>query len=80
MNTKSTRSLIHPADELVATMDRIYRYRMTTTSGGNLSILDKENVLWITPSRLDKGNLRREHIVSVRSDGTTDGQYKPSSE
>jgi L-fuculose-phosphate aldolase len=80
MNTKSTRSLIHPADELVATMDRIYRYRMTTTSGGNLSILDRENVLWITPSRLDKGNLRREHIVSVRSDGTTDVQYKPSSE
>jgi len=61
-------------------MDRIYHYRMTTTSGGNLSILDEENTLWITPSRLDKGNLRREHIVSVRADGSIDGQHKPSSE
>jgi L-fuculose-phosphate aldolase len=77
---KSIRSLTHPADELVAIMDRIYHYRMTTTSGGNLSILDEENTLWITPSRLDKGNLRREHIVSVRPDGSTDGQHKPSSE
>src|SRR4051812_12429139 len=29
--------LIHPRDELMRTMERIYRYRMTTTSGGNLS-------------------------------------------
>ncbi|MEZ6107276.1 MAG: class II aldolase/adducin family protein [Pirellulaceae bacterium] len=40
-------------------MDRIYRFRMTTTSGGNLSIRDGADV-WITPARVDKGNLRRE--------------------
>ena len=80
VKTKSIRSLTHPADELVAIMDRIYHYRMTTTSGGNLSIMDEENTLWITPSRLDKGNLRREHIVSIRADGSIDGQHKPSSE
>ena len=31
---------LHPADQLVMLMDRIYSYGMTTTSGGNLSILD----------------------------------------
>ena len=30
--------LLHPADQLVMIMDRIYHYGMTTTSGGNLSI------------------------------------------
>ena len=33
-----SRHLIHPRDEIVQTMQRIYGYRMTTTSGGNLSI------------------------------------------
>ncbi len=28
----------HPRDEILQAMERIYRYRMTTTSGGNLSI------------------------------------------
>ena len=41
-------SWLHPRDELVATMARIYRYRMTTTSGGNLSILDPDGSIWIT--------------------------------
>ena len=30
--------LMHPADQLVLLMDRIYHHGMTTTSGGNLSI------------------------------------------
>ena len=36
------RDLIHPRDEIMRTMERIYRYRMTTTSGGNLSIRDDD--------------------------------------
>jgi hypothetical protein len=32
---------MHPKDELLATMGRIYQYRMTTTSGGNLSIREE---------------------------------------
>ena len=31
-------NLLHPADQLVMMMNRIYHYGMTTTSGGNLSI------------------------------------------
>ena len=61
-------------------MERIYRYRMTTTSGGNLSIREPGGDVWITPARVDKGALRREDIVLVRADGTVEGVRKPSSE
>ena len=74
------RELIHPRDEIMRTMERIYRYRMTTTSGGNLSILDDDGSIWITPARLDKGNLRRDDIVRVLPDGTHEGPHRPSSE
>jgi len=75
-----TRDILHPADRLVAAMERIYSYRMTTTSGGNLSIRDEEGTIWITPARVDKGSLQREDIVAVRSDGSITGRHKPSSE
>src|SRR5947207_11355540 len=74
------RCLIHPRDEIVQTMERIYRYRMTTTSGGNLSIRDDNGDIWITPARVDKGNLTRNDIICVRADGGVEGNHKPSSE
>ena len=74
------RSFLHPREEILELMERIYRYRMTTTSGGNLSIREPNGDLWITPSRVDKGGLRREDIVRVRADGTVDGHRTPSSE
>ncbi len=70
----------HPRDEIIATMQRIYRSRMTTTSGGNLSIRDTNGDIWITPARVDKGRLKREDIVCVRADGSLDGKHPPSSE
>jgi len=54
-------------------MERIYRYCMTTTSGGNLSIREDDGTIWITPARVDKGSLRSEDIVCVRPDGTVEG-------
>jgi L-fuculose-phosphate aldolase len=74
------RDFIHPAERLVAAMERIYRYRMTTTSGGNLSIREEGGGIWITPARVDKGALRREDIVRVTTDGEVEGRHKPSSE
>jgi L-fuculose-phosphate aldolase len=71
---------LHPREELVRTMERIYRYRMTTTSGGNLSIRDDTGDIWITPSRLDKGNLRECDIACVHPDGRRTGAAAPSSE
>ena len=53
---------------------------MTTTSGGNLSIRDDAGDIWISPARVDKGNLTRNDIVCVRADGTVDGLHPPSSE
>lgn len=76
----TTRNTLHPRDEIMQTMDRIYRYRMTTTSGGNLSIRDSSGDIWISPARVDKGNLTRNDIVCVHPDGSTDGLHPPSSE
>lgn len=73
-------SLLHPRQELVETLLRIYQCKMTTTSGGNLSIRDADGHTWITPARLDKGCLRQEDIVCIRADGSTDGLHPPSSE
>jgi L-fuculose-phosphate aldolase len=71
---------LHPRDQLVAMMGRIYRYHMTTTSGGNLSVRDPDGSIWITPSRVDKGALTAADIVRVRADGTQEGRHPPSSE
>lgn len=71
---------IHPADQLVMFMQRIYDKGMTTTSGGNLSIIDDDGNIWITPAGVDKGTLSRNDIVCVKPDGTCVGPHKPSSE
>ena len=71
---------IHPADQLVMFMQRIYDKGMTTTSGGNLSIMDEDGNIWITPAGVDKGTLNRNDIVCVKEDGTIVGMHKPSSE
>ncbi len=82
MNSLPTapRSLLHPRDEIMRTMERIYRYRMTTTSGGNLSIHNPGGDIWITPARVDKGSLTRQDIIRVTPDGVVDGPHRPSSE
>ncbi len=72
--------LMHPADQLVLIMERIYSYGMTTTSGGNLSILDDNGDIWITPAGIDKGSLTRDDMVRVTPSGEIIGRHKPSSE
>ncbi|MEK4249307.1 class II aldolase/adducin family protein [Paenibacillus sp. FSL W7-1287] len=71
---------LHPSDQIVMMMERIYRYGMTTTSGGNLSIVDENGDMWITPAGVDKGELTRQDIVCVKADGTIVGKHRPSSE
>ena len=72
--------LLHPADQLVMIMQRIYQYGMTTTSGGNLSIRDDNGDVWITPSGIDKGSLTRQDMIQIKPDGTRLGPHKPSVE
>ena len=72
--------LLHPAQQIVMTMDRIYGYGMTTTSGGNLSILEENGDLWITPAGVDKGSLTPEDVMHVAPDGRVSGPHRPSVE
>ena len=53
---------------------------MTTTSGGNLSIMDENGDMWITPAAIDKGSLTPADIMCVKADGTIIGPHRPSSE
>lgn len=70
----------HPADQIVRYMKRIYDFGMTTTSGGNLSILDENGDMWISPSGIDKGTLTPADIMLVRKDGSIIGKHRPSVE
>jgi L-fuculose-phosphate aldolase len=73
-------SLLHPRDQIVTIMARIYGHDMTTTSGGNISVLDENGDMWITPARVDKGSLSPQDIVCVAPDGSVKGNHPPSSE
>lgn len=73
-------NLMHPAEQIVMLLSRVYQKGLTTTSGGNLSIKDSEGVIWITPSGIDKGSLTSADICKVLPDGTVIGKYKPSVE
>ncbi|MEM6430364.1 MAG: class II aldolase/adducin family protein [Deinococcota bacterium] len=72
--------LMHPRDQLVNVMNRIYHNGMTTLSGGNLSIKDASGDIWITPAGVDKGTLRADDIIQVRPSGEVIGPHQPSSE
>ena len=72
--------LMHPAEQIAIIIGRIYRSGMTTTSGGNVSIMDDNGDIWITPAGIDKGSLTPADIICVKPDGTVIGPHRPSSE
>ena len=59
---------------------QIYRERLTTASGGNISSKDEDNNIWISPSQIDKGFLRTEDFACVNSEGNLMNSNKPSME
>ncbi len=61
-------------------MTRIYNLHLTTPSGGNISMLDDDGILWVTPSRVDKGRLEPEDMMKIFPDGTIEGKHKPTME
>jgi len=71
---------MHPREQIVTIMRRVYGYGMTTTSGGNISILDESGDVWITPGGIDKGGLTEGDIVRMRGDTVVEGTHPPSSE
>ena len=80
MNQIIHTKLMHPRDQIVAIISRIYERSLTTTSGGNISIIDDNGDIWVTPGAVDKGSLRTSDIMLVKRDGTVVGKHKPSSE
>ena len=72
--------LMHPRDQITMIIDKIYHSGLTTTSGGNVSVIDENGDIWVTPSAIDKGSLRPSDIICVKKDGTITGRHKPSSE
>ena len=72
--------MMHPSEQLALIIGRIYRGGLTTTSGGNLSIMDDNGDIWITPAGIDKGSLTAADIMCVKPDGTIIGKHRPSSE
>ena len=72
--------LMPPGEQVAQIIGRIYKSGMTTTSGGNISLTDNDENIWITPSMIDKGALTEKDIVCVKNTGEIKGRHKPSSE
>lgn len=62
-------------------MRRLYAKGLTTCSGGNISLRVGEDLVLVTPSALDKGELQADEVVLVRMDGENlTPKYKPTIE
>jgi L-fuculose-phosphate aldolase len=79
-NVNLNTRLMHPRDQITLVIGRIYSRGLTTTSGGNISLIDENGDIWVTPSAIDKGSLVPADIVCVKKDGSIVGRHKPSSE
>lgn len=67
--------------EVARFMRRLYRQRLTTTSGGNISKRLKGGIVAITPAGNDKGTLRTDDVALIRMDGgNLTPEIKPTSE
>lgn len=56
-------------EEVAYFMRRLYSKNLTTCSGGNLSLRGPDDLVLLTPSALDKGELRADQILLVRANG-----------
>lgn len=67
--------------EVARFMRRLYRQRLTTTSGGNISLRISKDIVLITPSATDKGRMRWKEvgIMSVLGENLTP-ELRPSIE
>lgn len=79
--TTKKKSIDEYKSELAAFMRRLYRLKLTTTLGGNLSMLLPDGNMIITPSATDKGEMQGEEIGTMDLKGKIIGQkFTPSIE
>ncbi|WP_164914281.1 class II aldolase/adducin family protein [Aminipila luticellarii] len=71
---------LKPSEQLCKVMSRIYDSGLTTVSGGNLSLKDEYDNIWVTPSGGDKGRYQPEDMLKIGRDGKIQGTRKPSVE
>jgi L-fuculose-phosphate aldolase len=60
--------LVNAANEVSSFMQRIYRRKLTTCLGGNVSVRINDTIL-ITPSQIDKDKLTSEDIICLNLEG-----------
>jgi L-fuculose-phosphate aldolase len=67
--------------EVARFMRRLYNHGLTTTSGGNISLKISDDLIAITPSATDKGNMRWKEVglLTMEGENLTPG-LKPSIE
>ncbi len=62
-------------------MNRLYRQGLTTTSGGNISLRISGDLILLTASATDKGNMMADEIAEIGMDGANHTPHlKPSIE
>jgi L-fuculose-phosphate aldolase len=67
--------------EVARFMRRLYEHRLTTTSGGNISLRVSDDIIVITPSATDKGRMRWKEVglMNIFGENLTP-ELKPSIE
>lgn len=81
MASNNRESIKPPREILVGWLARLYRHGLTTTTGGNLSLVDEDGTMYITPSGGDKA-IVPPHKIAVRRKGEEnfEGPAPPSME
>ncbi len=73
-------SKMNTREKVLETINRVYHSGLTSTSGGNISAIDQDGHIFITPSGKDKGTLVASDIAEVLPTGEKLGEYAPSME
>jgi L-fuculose-phosphate aldolase len=81
MRTESSLMYESQRQAVARFMRRLYQQRLTTTSGGNISVRVSDTQVALTASKHDKGELQAEHVGIMSLDGTNETpNFTPSIE